>query len=284
VKRLLLIMIAATACGAAQHPAATPAPTMFSVSVTGHGRPIVLVPGLAAPPEVWDATAKHLAEKWQVHVLWLAGFAGKPAPASAEHYLDRVDAELTAYVKSLDHPILVGHSMGGVIVYRLAEEAPDAIAGAVVVDAAPFIGAAMQPNATAASVEPDARQFRDAMAGGGDEWKHFPDMLAKMVTDPAGARLVTDAAQKSDPKIVGEAFYEMFLLDERAELKDITVPLLVILADSGDDAAAIEAQLAGAPNHRSVTVPHTKHFVMLDDPSGFQKALDDWLLGIGKVR
>ena len=51
-------------------------PTRFSVSVTGQGPDVVLIPGLATPGEVWDATVKHLAPTHRVHVVQVAGFGG----------------------------------------------------------------------------------------------------------------------------------------------------------------------------------------------------------------
>src|SRR5688572_1970248 len=52
-------------------------PKAFQVEVTGTGRPIVFIPGLGCPGEVWNETVAHLGEEdYQTHVLTLAGFAG----------------------------------------------------------------------------------------------------------------------------------------------------------------------------------------------------------------
>ena len=40
-------------------PAAAAAPRAFSVEVTGHGAPIVLIPGLSCGGDVWRATVDH---------------------------------------------------------------------------------------------------------------------------------------------------------------------------------------------------------------------------------
>ena len=52
----LLALLAVLAHGAN----ASAAPTRFSVTVTGKGQDVVLIPGLATPGVVWDATAEHL--------------------------------------------------------------------------------------------------------------------------------------------------------------------------------------------------------------------------------
>ena len=51
----------------------------FAVTVTGSGRPMVLIPGLACGGSVWDATVAHYKASYECHVVTLAGFAGQPA-------------------------------------------------------------------------------------------------------------------------------------------------------------------------------------------------------------
>lgn len=50
----------------------------FAVKVTGHGRPVILIPGLSSSGAVWDGTVAHLKSRFECHVLTLAGFAGEP--------------------------------------------------------------------------------------------------------------------------------------------------------------------------------------------------------------
>jgi hypothetical protein len=50
----------------------------FQVKVTGHGRPMIRIPGYSCPGEVWDQIVAHYQDRYQTHVLTLAGFAGVP--------------------------------------------------------------------------------------------------------------------------------------------------------------------------------------------------------------
>jgi N-formylmaleamate deformylase len=53
----------------------------FAVEVSGHGPPLVLIPGLASPGQVWRTTVEHYRSDHRLHVLTLAGFAGRaPSP------------------------------------------------------------------------------------------------------------------------------------------------------------------------------------------------------------
>ncbi|MGC4074310.1 MAG: alpha/beta hydrolase [Nibricoccus sp.] len=86
------------------------APTAFTVKVTGHGRPMILIPGLTCPGDVWDTTVEHFKDRYECHVLSLAGFGGSPAKPGP--VLEPARDELAAYIKShqLVRPIIVGHS------------------------------------------------------------------------------------------------------------------------------------------------------------------------------
>ena len=50
----------------------------FRVKVTGHGKPMILIPGLSSSGEVWDTTVARYKDRFECHVLTLAGFAGVP--------------------------------------------------------------------------------------------------------------------------------------------------------------------------------------------------------------
>src|SRR4051794_4650480 len=53
-------------------------PPELAVEVSGSGRPIVFIPGLASSGEVWSSIVAGLQPSYSCHVLTLAGFAGRP--------------------------------------------------------------------------------------------------------------------------------------------------------------------------------------------------------------
>lgn len=46
---------------------------VFSVTVTGKGQLVILIPGFSCSGDVWKETVNHLKNKYQCHVLTLAG-------------------------------------------------------------------------------------------------------------------------------------------------------------------------------------------------------------------
>jgi pimeloyl-ACP methyl ester carboxylesterase len=59
----------------------------------------------------------------------------------------------------LEKPILIGHSLGGVLALAVAADAPDLVGGVMVVDSLPLLPASMNPSATPDSVRPFADQM-----------------------------------------------------------------------------------------------------------------------------
>src|SRR5439155_16761665 len=94
----------------------------FAVKVTGKGKPIIFIPGLACSGEVWDSAVEHYKDHNECHVLTLAGFAGQPALKDKSAYLETIRKAIVAYIKEkkLDKPVVVGHSLGGYLVFALA--------------------------------------------------------------------------------------------------------------------------------------------------------------------
>jgi pimeloyl-ACP methyl ester carboxylesterase len=278
----LVLVVALAACGGKKQPASysdvdrgSPAfydneskPRSFIVKVHGEGRPVIFIPGLGCPGEMFDATVDHLTGV-QAHVLTLAGFAGtkpiKPPLAAT------VRKELVRYIHShhLVRPIVIGHSMGGFIAYWLAASAPDLLGGVIVVDAGPALG----DN----DVE-TANTLRNMWAQAGDDElpQQVRNAYSGMTTDPKHIEPYLDAIAKSDRQTMGDAIYEMVTTSVSDKVDRITAPLLLVLADGGYQ-QMYKQQVAAVPHHEVVVLAHTRHFVFFDDPIGWYKAIDKFL-------
>jgi pimeloyl-ACP methyl ester carboxylesterase len=244
-------------------------PRSFVAEVTGDGRPVIFIPGLGCPGEMWQPTVDHLGDRVQAHVLTLAGFAGQPridGPLAAT-----ARRELARYIKAnkLHAPIIIGHSMGGFIAYWLAATAPDLIGGVIVVDAGP---------ALADTDVMTARALRNMWAQAGDD--ELPEQVrvayTSMTTDPRHIAPYLAAIAKSDRKAIGDAIYELVTTDLRDRMTAITAPLLLVLAD-GSYQKLYRSQVEAVPDHQIVVVPRTRHFVFFDDPDGFYRVVDKFL-------
>src|SRR5262245_65292071 len=93
--------------------------------VAGEGEPLVLVHGLGGAASNWLALAPLLLPGRRVLVPELPGHGGSeplPAAANLNAYADRLG--LVAEWEGLSYVGVVGHSLGGAIVLRLAIRRP----------------------------------------------------------------------------------------------------------------------------------------------------------------
>jgi len=279
-----MLSVATACCFQAQSGfAADVAP--FKAVVTGSGPAMILIPGLASGGNVWDGTVAHFKDRYQCHVLTLAGFAGQP-PMDGP-FLEKVRDGIVKYIKDqkLDHPVIIGHSLGGMMAFWLAEKAPNDIGPVIAVDGLPFYSALMNPEATAESTAPMAETYRKMYAGSSAEEfvANNHKFLAMMITARADVDKVTSLGDKSDPKAVGQAFYDLMTTDLRPGLKSIKSPVLLIGSAPSDEAMkttmqeAYATQIATVPHHKLVFAPTARHFIQLDDPKFFYQEVETYL-------
>jgi pimeloyl-ACP methyl ester carboxylesterase len=259
----------------------------FTDTVTGTGPDVILIPGLASSGDVWDATAKLLSPTHRVHVLQVRGFAGEPAGSNAKgDVIKPLAAEITAYAAKLDHPAIIGHSIGGLIALEVAAAKPDAISRVLIVDALPFYSLLYGPTATAEAARPFAEQARTqllAMTGAEFAAAQTQAMAMMSLTEAVRPTLV-DWSISSDRRVMAQAMYDTMTDDARPLLPSIKAPVSVLYA--WDDTMGQPPELAdGTFQNAYKSLPATKltridgsfHFIMLDQPAAFAKAVAAFL-------
>lgn len=289
---LIITLTVATFAQAVQNPARAQTadsarPKSFSVQVFGHGSPMILIPGLTCGGDVWKTTIDHFKNRYECHVLTLAGFAGQPAiPAPM---LETIRNDIAAYIreKKLSRPIIVGHSLGGFLCFWIGATAPELVGPLISVDGGTFFSALMDPNATAQTAKATAQTMRKFMEGQTtDQFAANNKMfLAGLITDPKSVDLIAPTCAKSDPKAVAMAMYELMTIDLREDVARVKTPLLLIGSGAFVTSAEMktnvlaryEAQVAKVPNHKVLIAEKAKHFIMLDDPAFLFSTIDDFL-------
>lgn len=207
-------------------------PRSFRVEVFGRGRPMILIPGLASSGDTWKTTVARYRDRYECHVLTLAGFAG--LPPIAEPLLASVRSELATYIRDrrLDHPLIVGHSLGGSLALAVAADHPDLFGPLVVADMLPFLGAATLQVQTLDEAKPRIAALRGYMNAMSDQqWADYAKSGASvkyMVTGPADLETITQWGMASDRRTVTEALADAYGLDLREDVARIRVPVLVL--------------------------------------------------------
>jgi N-formylmaleamate deformylase len=268
MKRVVAVLaITLAACGGkAKSESAVPDEAPGEVFGEKAGRPIIFIPGLGCPGEVWNETADRL-EGFESHILTLSGFAGTPPielPLS-----ETVRKELTRYIraKRMERPVIVGHSMGGFIAFWIATNFPENTGPVVIVDAGPALSGDLD----------EARMLREKWRYASDEEfaRQARFMYQGMARNKKALAPIAAKAAKSDRAALGNAIYEMMITNLTSEMPKIESPVLLLLAD-GYFKPRILKQVERIKN-KTVKIFKTGHFVMLDDPDGFIASMQDFL-------
>jgi len=279
-------ILIAFALGSLALPAAeTRDKASFAVQVTGHGPPMILIPGLSSSGAVWDDTVVHFKDHYECHVLTLAGFAGQPGIKAP--FLETVRNDLAAYIRDhkMSRPVIIGHSLGGFLALWLASHDPSLAGPLVIVDALPFYPAEMYPTATVETARPYGEQIRAQMAAGGSAFLQGSEAAATMmVTQPKDRERVLAWAKSTDPASAGNAVLDIYTHDLREDISRIVAPTLELgtwvatkdFVSRDEMEARIRRQYAKLSGCR-VVMAETRHFIMLDDPGWFLRQVDGFI-------
>jgi pimeloyl-ACP methyl ester carboxylesterase len=261
----------------------------ISVGTEGSGPVVILLSGLASSPEVWSAVVDGLKGEYQLHLISVSGFAGSAAAEKTpESYVETIRDEVVRYVaeEKFDAPVLVGHSMGGLVALLVAGNEDAHVAKVVVVDTLPFFSLLFNPSATSELVSPQAAAFRKQLEAMNEEaFARVAAYSASILTKTADKRSVLEKwIKESDRKVYAQCMQEVMFYDARPELKHVRCPVTVIHAYA-KEMPVQEEQLhnlykrsyEGLNDVKVVQVSDSFHFVMWDNPQEFFRALTEAL-------
>ena len=251
----------------------------ITIRSVGEGSPVVLIPGLASAPSVYDGIAAKIGAGHRLIFVQVNGFAGSAA-GPTENLLPGAVDELAGWLAAnkIEKPAVIGHSMGGLMALMLANKHPAAAGRLMVVDALPFYGMLFGPSATPDAIRPVVEQMRAGMVSG----KVPVQVPPHMSNTDAGKAKILEWLKASDPTVVGEALVEDATTDVRPQLPAIKQPITVLYAVPTTERAAITKALyadayKGAPSAKLVSVEGSEHFIMLDQPARFATEVEAFL-------
>lgn len=229
--------------------------------------------------------------RYECHVVTLAGFSGQPRIENP--FLETVRNDLAAYIRTnkLDHPVIIGHSLGGFLALWLASNNPELPGPLVIVDSLPFFPVGFNPAATVETMKPFAENMRAQMIANNAQFVANSEMVVKtMVTGTTNLNLVMSWVKTTDPVAAGDAMFDMLTHDLRSALSKIKSPTLALgtwiafdYATREETEGRIRQQYSNLKSCKLV-MADTRHFIMLDDPKWFYRQVDDFLAGVAKTR
>ena len=239
--------------------------------------PLVFLHGIGGAARSWRVQLEAFSDRYRTIAWDMPGYGGSPLLASVSiaaladalrDFLGQIGAK---------KPILVGHSIGGMIVQQLLVQSPDIPAAVVLAQTSPAFG------------KPDGdwqKEFIGARLGPLDRGETMvslaPALVSELVGDDPdirGMELARDCMAA-----VPEATYRATMLallgfDQRGALKNIAVPTLVLSGSRDKNAPApMMAKMASyIPSATYVELEGVGHLVNLERPATFDAALDSFL-------
>lgn len=241
----------------------------------GSGRPVVLVHGITEARGSWDPVTDVLARQWRVVRVDLRGH-GESA-RQPPYDLATMAADVAAVVDALDleRPLLVGHSLGGVVVTAYAAAGSPA-RGVVNVD---------QPLQLAGFQEVLA-PIVPMLRGDDESFRAAVDMMFSVLEGPLPAaehdriRALSSPEQDVVLGVWGPVLDDSAAsLDALADeiLAGVRVPYLAIHgSDPGVDYVQWLIAQVGTGNVRVEVWPEHGHYPHLVDPARFFERLDQF--------
>lgn len=256
---------------------------------TASGRPLILIPGLASGAWAWQGTIRAFAGTHPVYVLTLPGFDGRPAAPPKPFAAARGAVEQLIATRRLDKPVIVGHSLGGILGFAVAEDKPALLGGVVSIDGLPVMpGTEMMPPAQRAQFAEGmrARVANASPAGFASQQQVYMRTIG--VLDMSQADELAKLSARSDPASVGRYVADVLNEDLRPGLKTLQAPVLLIAPfhdlDDAQRGITEEAKTGyyrsladGAPRLQVTSVSPARHFAMIDQPQQVEDLIRGFL-------
>jgi pimeloyl-ACP methyl ester carboxylesterase len=240
--------------------ARTIVPPATTHNAFGRGTPIVLVHGLGSSREDWLPTARRLARHYSVTLVDLPGHgeADMPEPFSLERAVAALDQALAETPGG--PPILVGHSLGGLVAAAEALDHPERVRGLVLVETA------LKPQLP----EDQRAAWLERLDHDYDGVLH--EAYASFGRDSAQGEMLYRRTAVLDPRMVKPWIRLAWTADLSRRVSRINVPVLAVLAERSwpkNESWDTEARALGyldMTRLRATRIADCGHFVMLDRP------------------
>jgi len=243
-----------------------------------HTPAVVFIHGIGGSARVWAPQVESFAAAGFAPVaLDLPGYGARPPVEAMDFDVLAADVEAAIDQRGLIRPILVGHSMGGMVAQTALRRRPDGYSAAVLVCSSPAFG-----NAGGEF----QKKFVADRLGPLDAGKTMADLAPKMVdrmigpsADAAGRAHAVEVMSAVPAETYRAAVRCLVGFDERANLGTIAVPVLCLAGDKDPNApaAVVERMASKIPGARYACLAGVGHLPNLEAPAAFDAAILSFL-------
>lgn len=265
IRFLLVLSLVALTLTSSRLGAATLDGARIHSTSTGSGsKTLILIHGWTCDETSWSEQVPVLAKKYRVITVDLPGHGQSDQPKDGKFSMD-VFAKAVEAVRAeagVDRVILMGHSMGGPVIYRYAQLFPEHTAALILVDAPLFSGAdarAFVDQTLPRVTGENGPKGRETMIRGMFSSATTPELQSRIMKMMLGAPEAT--AKGAMASVADPVVWENHVLK---------IPGLAIFAATYGG-AGLDVTKSDIPDLQFLNVPGTGHFLMLEKPAEFNQ-------------
>ena len=262
---------------------------LLHVEEAGSGPALLFIHEFAGDHRSWSPQVRHFARRFRCITYAARGYPPSSVPDDVGSYSqqhavhDALDVLRALEVESAH---VVGLSMGGFCALHLALQAPELVASAVI--AGVGYGAAYEDrDAFRAECEVIARAFdEEGAARVAIRYSVGPARVQFQNKDPLGhaefaSMLAEHSSLGSAMTMRGFQRERPSLFDFSEQLRQMSVPLLILVGDEDDGAIDTSVALKRLiPNAGLMVFPKSGHTLNLEEPAPFNMALDSFFASV----
>ena len=245
--------------------------------IAGAGAPLLFIHGLGSCSEDWKNQIGYFRDRYRVMACDLRGHGQSSKPRerySIEGFASDVASLLRKLATGPAH--VVGLSLGGMVAFQLAVDAPELVASLVIVNSGPAV-----PAATFKQRVPLYIRLAYARVLG---LRRMAKLIAKRLFPKPGQddlqRAFIDRLAANDKRCYLASLRAIFAGWSVADrLAQIGCPVLVLASDQDYTPVALKkAYAARLPNATLAVVSDARHALPIERPGEFNAALEKFLM------
>ncbi|MBX9824126.1 MAG: alpha/beta hydrolase [Xanthobacteraceae bacterium] len=242
---------------------------------------VVFLHGVGGAARAWGPqTQSFPAAGFAAIALDLPGYGARSPTVEMNFEALAEDVETAIAAHHLQRPVLIGHSLGGMVAQTMLRRRPDGYAAAVLCCTSPAFGnpgGDFQKRFVADRLAPlqSGKRMADLAA----------DIIGEIVgpaPDPKGLALAVDCMGAVPAETYRAAVLCLTGFDERANLGSIRVPVLCLAGEHDRNAPPpmMERMAGRVPGARYVCLPGVGHLPNLERPAAFDAAVFEFLRAV----
>ena len=270
---LCILLATAAATAGAGTPGVVPSAdgTPISYEVHGAGDPtLILVHGLSCDSRYWREQLSHFAANHRVVTIDLAGH-GHSGSGREDYTMRSFGEDVRAVADAVggDRLILVGHSMGGLVIAEAARLLPGRVLGLIAVDSLQDLDYPVTEEHAAQMVAPLEADFPAA-------FRRFAASMIRPDTDAELAEWIQADMSSASKEVALSAmrgYLDHWISGAGpAVFEELPLPVVGVCSDMWPVDA--EANRRHMHSYEAIVLEETDHFLMLGAAEEFNRALE----------